>query len=193
MQFEQEQFSSWTAVTWIVLHSVSFYCNDENKVLYREFIVHLLEMVPCNECRDESISFLEKQPLPDILTVDSLFQWTVEFHNSVNIKLGKKTKDVALMKNNYQHLSKPVVILLLKNYVHRFINDMSLILHTVNNECEHDYLKDGIIEKIYHTKECYYNFARIITSSEKRFESVAECTQCLLSYEETLNTPAWLH
>jgi len=48
---------------------------------------------PCNTCKEDSLRYLSKNPLEEVLddTDDlALFKWTVDFHNHVNNKLGKR-------------------------------------------------------------------------------------------------------
>lgn len=55
-----------------------------------------IENFPCNECREHAINHVKNNSLkPVILDSDplSLFKWTVNFHNAVNLRLGKAMID----------------------------------------------------------------------------------------------------
>ena len=49
---------------------------------------------PCLKCRDHAKEYVRKHPLIDVVNNKkeiSLFEWTVNFHNAVNLKIGKDT------------------------------------------------------------------------------------------------------
>jgi hypothetical protein len=49
--------------------------------------------VPCGDCRRHWTEMVRRTP-PDLTNRDSLFAWTVERHNEVNLRLGKPVIDV---------------------------------------------------------------------------------------------------
>ena len=49
---------------------------------------------PCLKCREHAKEYVRKNPLIDVVNSKkeiSLFEWTVNFHNAVNIRIGKDT------------------------------------------------------------------------------------------------------
>lgn len=60
--------------------------------------------VPCGECARHWLEITRRTP-PDLKNADSLFAWTVERHNEVNLRLGKPVLDVAAARATW---SKPL-------------------------------------------------------------------------------------
>jgi hypothetical protein len=46
--------------------------------------------LPCSICEEHYPEGLQKRPLPAEMTPDALSRWTVDFHNDVNRRLGKR-------------------------------------------------------------------------------------------------------
>lgn len=54
-----------------------------------------IETFPCLECRGHAMDYLADNPFPVLSkNGDELFIWTVDFHNTVNDRLGKEYIDV---------------------------------------------------------------------------------------------------
>jgi len=79
---------------WTLLHKAAqLYPNSPSEAQREEMyslLAGLPSIVPCASCRDESRRFLMEHLRPEILDSDeSLFEFTVKFHNWVNARLGK--------------------------------------------------------------------------------------------------------
>lgn len=64
----------------------------EKKAEVSRSIVVDISNFPCLECREDSINYVKNFPLINAVKSKdplSLFKWTVDFHNHVNLKLGK--------------------------------------------------------------------------------------------------------
>ena len=51
-----------------------------------------ISLFPCLECRNHAIEYVKNHPLINAVNSKdelSLFKWTVDFHNAVNLRLGK--------------------------------------------------------------------------------------------------------
>ena len=69
------------------------YIKKEEKMLNKKIIEWDIFNFPCMECRGHAVEYLAKNPI--IIDEDqySLFKWTVDFHNTVNMRLGKEYID----------------------------------------------------------------------------------------------------
>ncbi len=75
----------WTS--WHIL-SLNHTSLPEKKKL-KENIEWMIKKFPCLECRGHATEYLVNHPIPLDNDVMSLFRWTVDFHNTVNLRLGK--------------------------------------------------------------------------------------------------------
>ena len=56
----------------------------------KEFFESLRNLLPCPVCREHYAEHLKVMPISPFLdNRQSLFKWTVDLHNAVNVKLGK--------------------------------------------------------------------------------------------------------
>lgn len=77
---------------WFAIHSAAAsVTSNEDKIHVIKFIKHLQKHFPCGDCRTHFGNYIEKNPLEMTLngSLESLFSWTVNFHNSVNFRLNK--------------------------------------------------------------------------------------------------------
>jgi hypothetical protein len=77
---------------WFTIHTLAAEAKTDNDK--KDVIKHircLQRKFPCAECKDHFGAYLEKHPPEETLgkAEDSLFLWTVNFHNAVNYRLKK--------------------------------------------------------------------------------------------------------
>lgn len=65
------------------------YTKKEEKMLIKKIIEWDIFNFPCMECRGHATEYLARHPIVVDDNPFSLFQWTVDFHNIVNMRLGK--------------------------------------------------------------------------------------------------------
>lgn len=65
------------------------YTKKEDKILIKKIIEWDIFNFPCMECRGHAMEYLAGHPIVIDDKPHSLFQWTVDFHNTVNMRLGK--------------------------------------------------------------------------------------------------------
>ena len=88
---------------WANWHTNSLRTNtrDKKAELARN-IVTSIDNFPYSDCRKDSIAYIKKNPLlPAVEDRDpfSLFNWTVYFHNHVNLKLDREALDLQMAKD----------------------------------------------------------------------------------------------
>jgi len=93
---------------WCNWHSTSLIANDEEKKsVVAKAIVMAIKVFPCvDPCRKDFINYIKKNPLlPAVKNENdslSLFKWTVDAHNYVNKKLGKRVLNWEEAKNAWE-------------------------------------------------------------------------------------------
>ncbi len=78
---------------WTAWHIKSLHADDLNKKseVARNIVIDIIYF-PCMNCRNHAKDYVRKNPLVQAVKKEdpySLFKWTVDFHNSVNLRLGK--------------------------------------------------------------------------------------------------------
>ena len=67
---------------------------DQDKQNYKMFFLSLQNILPCKKCSDNYKQNLKDYPIePALKNRDSLIQWGVDIHNSVNRELNKPELD----------------------------------------------------------------------------------------------------
>lgn len=85
----------WGSSAWRFLHIISLnYPNTpglSDKNDYKNFLFYFSKVIPCDKCRFHFDKLLSETNLNLILSSkEEFFKWTVDIHNSVNLRLNKK-------------------------------------------------------------------------------------------------------
>ena len=86
----------WGRHTWYASHFVALGYpgtpTARDRAVYKQFFETLGEVLPCKRCVGHYAGNLSKLPLTDqvLENTDTLFKWTVDLHNAVNVALGKR-------------------------------------------------------------------------------------------------------
>lgn len=86
----------WGKYGWTYLHFVALgypdYPTEKDKQNYFAFINYFGETLPCGGCRENLKEHLQILPLnsSDLESKTTLFKWTIDLHNVVNVATGKK-------------------------------------------------------------------------------------------------------
>lgn len=79
--------------TWAVLHALACVCEESrtNKCyrFYAKVLYRILHAFPCSTCRKHAVEYLDQNPAPLTKKDGSPFEWSVNFHNTVNKRLNK--------------------------------------------------------------------------------------------------------
>lgn len=95
----------WGPHFWKVFHITAFGYpdnpNEKDKKVYKNFYKNFANILPCNKCSEDSRKMNEFIVWDSVLeNRSSLIKWTYEYHDSVNLKLGKNSpKFEDFMKN----------------------------------------------------------------------------------------------
>lgn len=102
----------WGPALWFVIHMVALmYPSRPTPKERREmisFFVGLKDVLPCSECKKHYAAGLEKTDPRVFDSRDSLFEWTVNFHQSVSDRTGSTypRRSVAYWKRYYKNLAR---------------------------------------------------------------------------------------
>lgn len=72
---------------WFLIHKLAYELGDINKDKVCSDIRVILAYIPCGECREHASKYIQAHPPEKSM---NLFEWTVDFHNKANERLGKK-------------------------------------------------------------------------------------------------------
>jgi len=112
----------WGNATWILFHTLSVQINSEkfkeNKMELIEIIRSICTHLPCPICTADAINILNKAYINNIKTKEDFIEFLRQFHNIVNIKLGKQE----FLK---EEINKKYTRLNLINIINHFLNIFS--------------------------------------------------------------------
>jgi len=120
---------SWGNATWYLIHTLAYKINDESHV--GELVNQLYKIcdnLPCVDCRDHAIMLLTKNNFKNINNKQQLILFMLEFHNAINVKLGKNKFTI---EENNKLYSRGNTNAIINNYLemmrHQNYNEKALI------------------------------------------------------------------
>ena len=78
----EESKDVWGPRLWKEIHSISL---KNNPIIFKKFLNSLPNKIPCKECKLHFREYMRTHPV----TKDTV-RWGIDFHNSVNRRIGKK-------------------------------------------------------------------------------------------------------
>jgi hypothetical protein len=79
--------SSWGPFLWTYIHKLTL-IDNQNDLKTKEVLMNLPLMIPVESYRRKVVWYIETYPVPE--NNKEMFLWTVDFHNWINMELGKK-------------------------------------------------------------------------------------------------------
>jgi len=89
---------------WKLLHRLTLNAKDDDYVWIIPFIKNLCMNTGCEECNMHATQYYNLNPPLDAYKkggYKALFEWTVEFHNKVNSRIGKQILSIEDAKSLY--------------------------------------------------------------------------------------------
>jgi hypothetical protein len=105
--FTMENTAEWGIPTWIKLHKqAAHYPKHPTQIerdMIRSDIQNTMDTIPCPTCNREAHNWMKTHPLDHIALKDryTLSNWVLDFHNGVNVRLGKR--EWTLQEMAYEH------------------------------------------------------------------------------------------
>lgn len=117
----------WGPKFWDVFHFTAFGYpknpNETDKESYKQFYTNFFKILPCDVCANSSQEIFSATDLDNALVSrEELIKWTYDFHDKVNVKLGKKSPSFENFVSNFTSLGNwynisvpivPVVLVIL--------------------------------------------------------------------------------
>jgi hypothetical protein len=98
----------WGPGMWNALHSITFdfpeNATEQDRQNYRIFFHSLKYVLPCASCREHYKQGIENDMPIELDNRDSISRWLVNFHNSVNKRLGKPEVSYESVKEKYESM-----------------------------------------------------------------------------------------
>tara|TARA_B100000902_G_C27249011_1_gene884209 strand:- start:235 stop:690 length:456 start_codon:yes stop_codon:yes gene_type:complete len=93
--------SEWGNITWILFHSLIENIKEETPNKFVNEILTNIKLIcnnlPCPYCRDHAVSYLNKYKNYNFNTKEKLKIFIYTFHNTVNVKLKKKSANIEIL------------------------------------------------------------------------------------------------
>ena len=97
----------WGPGLWLFIHTIAFNYSDDpsQKEMddIKNFLIALEKVIPCPGCKAEYSKYIQETP-PTLENKTDFVQWTIDLHNSVNERLGKKIRSNEWVANYYDSL-----------------------------------------------------------------------------------------
>tara|TARA_Y100000741_G_scaffold364899_1_gene357577 strand:+ start:3738 stop:4187 length:450 start_codon:yes stop_codon:yes gene_type:complete len=120
---------AWGNATWYLIHTLAYKINDESHL--GELVNQLYKIcdnLPCIDCRDHAIMLLTKNNFKNINNKQQLILFMLEFHNAINVKLGKNKFTIEENNKLYSRGNTKAII---NNYIemmgHQNYNEKALL------------------------------------------------------------------
>ena len=83
----------WGTITWHVIHYLVYaYPENPSKTKQDEmekWLLNLCPLLPCSGCKNHCSDYLKNYP-PPVSDKRNLWNWSIDFHNAVNERTGKR-------------------------------------------------------------------------------------------------------
>ena len=119
----------WGPPLWYQMHMKTFDYptrpTPQDKDNIREYFRGIINVLPCETCKEHYIEFLQKRPIRyQYESRDNLINWLIDLHNEVNSRTGKKVLSYKEARSIYESGDAvvPVVVLLILIFVIIFLN-----------------------------------------------------------------------
>jgi len=99
--------SKWGPPMWKSIHYITFnypkHPTEYDKQNYKNYLITLQFVLPCETCKIHLRKHLEKYPITDkvLQNRENLSRWSVNIHNEVNKMLGKRIFTYEEARNKY--------------------------------------------------------------------------------------------
>lgn len=101
----------WGESAWNLIHLIAYEYplnpSPDDQLHHFNFYSNLQYILPCSVCRAHYSEYIKKQPLSDyaLSSRSALLRWTIDLHNAVNKRLGKKVFSYNASMNKISQLA----------------------------------------------------------------------------------------
>lgn len=105
----------WGNISWILMHSLAQKVRGDDflnsKELLIKIIFNICDNLPCPDCRVHANKLLKMSNIHNISSKKQLIAFLCEFHNIVNQKLKKPTKNIEEVEKQYSTAKLNIIII----------------------------------------------------------------------------------
>lgn len=116
--------SRWSIPTWYLFHGIAEKIDEqyykENYFKVFQLFIIICNNLPCPMCRKEASTKINKINVHNINTKEKLKLFWFNFHNDVNVRLGKRLFNMEEMKKYEKIVMKKAMLWFDKNFFYNF-------------------------------------------------------------------------
>ena len=105
----------WGNISWILMHSLAQKVTENNFVNCKEILIKIIfdicNNLPCPDCREHANKLLKTSNINKISNKKQLITFLCEFHNIVNKKLKKPTKNIEEVEKHYSTAKLNMIVI----------------------------------------------------------------------------------
>ena len=121
----------WGNISWILMHSLAQKVTENNFINCKQILIKIIfdicSNLPCPDCREHAIKLLKTSNINKITNKNQLIWFLCEFHNIVNKKLKKPTKNIEEVEKQYSKaILNTIVVTFFKIYNNVIYNEKML-------------------------------------------------------------------
>lgn len=123
----------WGTYTWIFFHTLADKIKEEefenNKNKFINMIINICNYLPCPDCSEDATYILRQSYLNNIKTKKHFIEFLRQFHNIVNIKIGKKEMLRSELIDLYKDKDFDIIFLNMINIYKNIRTSERLMIH----------------------------------------------------------------
>ena len=105
----------WGNISWILMHSLAQKVTENKfldcKQILIKIIFDICNNLPCPDCREHANKLLKTSNINKIYNKKQLISFLCEFHNIVNKKLKKPTKNIEEVEKKYSGAKLNIIVI----------------------------------------------------------------------------------
>ena len=105
----------WGNISWILMHSLAQKVIENKFVNCKQILIKIIfdicNNLPCPDCREHANKLLKSSNINKVSNKKELISFLCEFHNNVNKKLKKPTKNIEEVEKQYSMAKLNMIII----------------------------------------------------------------------------------
>lgn len=105
----------WGNISWILMHSLAQKVTENNFINCKQILIKIIfdicNNLPCPDCREHANKLLKTSNINKISNKKQLITFLWEFHNIVNKKLKKPTKNIEEVEKQYSTAKLNIIVI----------------------------------------------------------------------------------
>ena len=105
----------WGNISWILMHSLAQKVTENKFLNCKQILIRIIfdicNNLPCPDCREHANKLLKSSNINNISNKNQLISFLCEFHNIVNKKLKKPTKNIEEVEKQYSKAKLNMIVI----------------------------------------------------------------------------------